>query len=66
MYTISTSDAPSMTTRFRMSALCEESVIGTQKQGRCIAGLESVRYGAAVPASFQDTMTGFRAWSPPV
>jgi hypothetical protein len=65
MYLITTTDATSMTARFRMAALCSEPVAEAFKQGRRIAGAVSHGNGAAVPASFQ-SVTGVQAWSPPV
>jgi hypothetical protein len=65
MYLITTTDATSMTARFRVADLCSPSVAETFKQGLRIAGAVSHGYGAAVPATF-GSVTGVQAWSPPV
>ncbi len=64
MYLITTTNATSMTARFRMADLRLESAARAFKQGRRVAGAVSFGY-SAVPASTQDAM-GVRAWSPPV
>jgi hypothetical protein len=65
MYLITTTDATSMTARFRMADLCWASVAEASKQERRIAGAVSHGNGAAVPA-FVGSVTGVHAWSPPV
>jgi hypothetical protein len=64
MYLITTTDATSMTARFRMADLTS-AVAGASKQERRIAGAVSHGNGAAVPA-FVQSVTGVQAWSPPV
>lgn len=66
MYLITTHDATSATTRIRVPALRTEAAADASTQGRRIAGPVGRAYGAAVPASFKDAMSGVRAWSPPV
>jgi len=65
MYLINTTDATSLTARFRMADLCSASVADAFKQGLRIVVVVSHGNGAAVPASFQ-SVTGIQAWSPPV
>lgn len=64
MYLITTTDATSMTARFRMTGLCTPSAAEAFKLERRIAGGVFHVGGTVVPA-FQDA-TGVRAWSPPV